>query len=172
MDALQAVISRRSIRKYTETPITDEQLKRLLEAGMCAPTAKNKHPWHFVVIKDKQILEKFIEVHPHGSMLRYAYCGILVCGDKELAEPAPNDSYLVLDCAAATTNILTAAAAMGLGACWIGVMPREDRMKAIAELLHLPDNIVPVSVVSVGNTDVVKDPVDRWKPERVHYEQW
>ncbi|MBN1766034.1 MAG: nitroreductase family protein, partial [Sedimentisphaerales bacterium] len=134
MDALEAIFKRRSIRRFTDQPISDEIVEQLLRAAMAAPSAHNEQPWHFVTINDRTILEKITEVHPYAQMLKEAPLAICVCGDKSL-ENDPGVDYWVQDCSAATENILIAATALGLGSCWLGILLRPERMEALTQLL-------------------------------------
>ena len=147
MELYEGLISRRSIRNYTGGQIDEEVIRSIIRAGMYAPSARNRRPWHFVVIDDRSVLKRIMEVHPYSSMLATASHAIVVCGDKEL-ENGPG--YYKLDCAAASENILLAAHSKGLGAVWLGVEPREERIKAVSNILGLPAHIVPVSIISIG----------------------
>ena len=131
MDLLEGIFTRRSIRKYKEGIVTQDQVNILLKAGMYAPSARNQQPWHFVVIQDKTTLKRLSEVHPYAKMLTEAQLAILVLGDETLE--LSND-YWVVDCSAATQNILLAAHGIGLGAVWLGLHPREERKNDIQEL--------------------------------------
>ncbi len=169
MDILEFLTSRRSIRKYTDEQVTDEELIKLLTAAMYAPSAKNFQPWHFICIRDRKVLDQIMAVHQYASMLKYASVAILICGDKTLTD---NPGYLYLDGANATMNILTCAHGMKLGACWLGIYPNEGRMDGVREIFKLPENIVPISMVSLGHTDQVKDKPERFHPDRIHYDKW
>lgn len=163
------ILSRRSIRKFSESPIEPETINRLLEAAMYAPSARNYQPWHFVVIQERSRLDKLSEIHPYAGMLKTATAAILVCADKNLES---NDSYNAQNAAAATHNILLSAHDAGLGSCWLGVYPREERMKNISEFVELPGNILPVSLIALGYPAEEKTHPDRFLPERIHYERW
>jgi len=165
------IFGRRSIRVFLPGEVSDEQVKTLLEAAMSAPSAVAKDPWRFVVVREKETLKKIADALPNGKMLPNAAVGIVVCGDIEAAHDKQL-SYLLQDCAAAIENLLLAAHTLGLGTCWLGVHPRENRVKAIKEILGLPENIIPVSVVAVGKPGEVKEPQTRYKAEKVHYERW
>ena len=168
MDAMEAIFTRRSIRKYTKQPVSDEVLKELLEAAMCAPSADNRQPWCFVVINDRKIMSEIPKFHPYAQMLKEAPVAILVgCeSDLQLGELG------VEDCSAATQNILLAAHAKGLGAVWLGLSPAGPTITATKELLSLPEHIMPISLISIGYPAEQKPRQDRYRADRVHYNQW
>lgn len=168
MDAMQAILTRRSIRKYTSQAISDEMINELLKAAMSAPTAGNQ-PWHFVVIRSREVLEAFTKFHPHAEMLKQASVAIAVVGDPTVETLK---GRWLLDCAAATENVLIAANALGLGACWVGVYPVEERIQGLKELLGMPEYVIPLSMVSLGYPAETKDPPARFKIERIHHERW
>ena len=168
MDAMKAILTRRSIRKYTKQPVSDEVLKELLEAAMYAPSAGNSQPWCFVVINNRKILDEIPRYHPYAQMLKEAPVAILVCSDINLE----NKGYGVEDCSAATQNILLAAHAKGLGAVWLGVYPTESRVTDIKKLLNLPEHIIPISLISIGYPAEQKPSPDRYRADRVHYNRW
>lgn len=171
MDALEAILSRRSIRRFTDQLITDEQIEKLMQAAMAAPSAHNEQPWHFIVIRDRQMLNEIPKFHPYAQMLTEAPVGICVCADLHL-EKDKGVGYWIQDCAAATENILVAATGLGLGTCWLGVHPREERKEALARLLSLPDHVVPLCIIAVGHAAESKGPGARWKADRIHHDQW
>ncbi len=168
MDAMEAILTRRSIRKYTKQPVPDEVLKELLEAGMYAPSAVNRQPWCFVVINDRKIMNEIPKYHTSSQMLREAAVAILVCCDSDLQLGEPD----VQDCSAATQNILLAAHAKGLGAVWLGVYPAEPVVMAIKKLLNLPEHIIPISLISIGYPAEQKPRPDRYRADKVHYNRW
>ena len=102
-------------------------------------------------------------------MLEEAANAIVVCGDLDLEE---SESFILQDCAAATQNILLAAHELGLGTVWLGVHPREERLKPLIEILQIPDHILPVSMVSVGKPDEYREQPDRYNIERIHQDKW
>ncbi|MEI8183120.1 MAG: nitroreductase family protein [Desulfomonile sp.] len=168
MDAMQAILTRRSIRKYTSEAVSDETVNELLNAAMNAPTATNQ-AWDFVVIRDRSLLTAVRDFHPHAEMLAQAAIAIAVCGD-------PTRETLkgrwILDCAAATENILIAANALGLGACWVGIYPVEERIQGLRALLGIPYHVIPLSMVSLGYPAEKKRPPSRFNPDRIHVEKW
>ena len=169
MDAMDAILSRRSIRRYTRQSVSDETIKELLEAAMSAPSAGNEQPWHFVVIRERQILNEIPKYHPYSQMLKDAPLAIMVCGDEQLQK---YQGYWVQDCSAATENLLIAVQAKGMGAVWLGVYPIEDRVAALRELLGIPDNVIPFSLISIGYPAEQKPRSDRYDDSRIHHNQW
>ncbi len=168
MDAMEAIFTRRSIRRYTKQPVPDEVVKELLEAAMYTPSAGNRQPWCFVVINDSKIMNEIPKYHPYAQMLKEALVAILVCCDSDLQL----GEYGVQDCSAATQNILLAAHAKGLGAVWLGLNLTEPRITAIKNLLSLPEHIMPISLISIGYPAEQKPQPDRYRADRVHYNQW
>ena len=168
MDALQAILTRRSIRRYTSRPTPDDTVTELLKAAMSAPTAGNE-PWRFVVIRDRATLDAVPNFHPHSQMLKQAQVAIAVCGDPTVETLK---GRWILDCAAAMENILIAANALGLGACWVGIYPVEERMQALRELLGIPGHVIPLCMVSIGYSAEEKGSSNRFRPEHVHQGRW
>ena len=166
---MSSIFKRTSIRSYINKPVSEEVVKRLLEAGMQAPSANNEQPWHFIVIKDKELLEKIPSVHPYASMAAESYSTICVCGDPSLEK---SKGYWVQDCSAAIENILLQATEEGLGAVWCGVYPREERMEAVRELLQIPKNILPLALIPFGYPAKKQEQNKRFNPDRVHENKW
>ncbi len=169
METIKAIMTRRSIRNYTTKQVSKPQVKKLLEAAMNAPSACNQQAWQFIVVSDRDILNAITKIHSYAQMLKTASCAIVVCGDIK-AEQCKD--YWVQDCSAATQNILLAAHALGLGAVWLGVYPRMERLKDLQKLLGLPKKVMPLSIISIGYPkDKVKS-VKRYSAKKVHYEKW
>lgn len=166
---MNAIFTRRSIRKYTGQPIPKETIEMLIKAGMAAPSAGNEQPWHFVIIKDREKLQGVTKFHPYAQMLKEADCAIAVCADLSLER---YQGYWVQDCSAATQNILLEAEDQGLGAVWLGIYPSEERVQGLKELLGLPENVTPLSLISIGYPAEKKAPANRFDASRVHYDQW
>lgn len=169
MDAMEAILTRRSIRAYTDDPVTDEQVETLLRAAMAAPSAGNSQAWAFVVIRDRELLDAVPAVHPYAKMTPQAPLAILVCGDVS-AEKYPG--FWVQDCSAAVENLLLAAHAMGLGAVWTGIYPDESRVEGFRRLFSLPEHIVPLALVPLGFPKESKEVTDRYDPAKVKRERW
>jgi len=169
MNTFDAIFSRRSIRKYTPQTVPEELITELLKAAMAAPSAGNEQAWQFIVIRDRSLLDAVPNFHPYSDMLKYASVAVLVCGDLSREK---FKGFWVQDCSAATQNILLAATARGLGAVWTALYPLEDRVAGMRKLLHLPEHIIPLSLVPVGYPAEHPGPADRFDPERVHKERW
>ena len=169
MEAIEAILTRRSIRKYTADKVSDEMVEKLLEAAMAAPSAGDQQPWHFIVIRDRATLDEIPRLHPYAQMVKEAPVAIVVCGDTRSVK---YKAYWPQDCAAATQTLLLAAHACGLGAVWCGVYPKEERMHPFRELLGIPEGVFPFSLIAVGHPDEKKQPADRVDTSRVHVERW
>ena len=165
-DPIQTIFSRRSIRKYTADPVSEADIKMLLEAAMAAPSASNNKPWHFVVVTERDTLDALAEAHPYGKMLAQATLCIAVCGVPGISD------YWEQDCSAATENLLVAVAALGLGAVWLGVHPRDQRIDITRQHLGIPEDIVPLSLISIGHPAEEKEPRTQYDEARVHHGRW
>jgi nitroreductase len=170
-EKLGFIFGRRSVRKYSSAEISDAAVITLLEAAMAAPSAVAKDPWRFVVIRHRGKLSQIAAALPNGQMLASAALGIAVCGDLEAAHDRQL-SYLLQDCSAAMENLLLCAHILGLGACWLGVHPREERVQRLKEILGLPAPVIPVACVSIGYPAEAKEPRTRFNPEYVHFDAW
>lgn len=169
MDAIDALLSRRSIRKYQKEPVSETDIETLLRAAMAAPSANNKQPWRFVVIRDRTLLTEVTTFHPFADMAPGAPLAILVCGDESVESMT---GYIAVDCAAATENLLLAAHALGLGAVWCGVYPRQKRIDGCRRLFNLPEHILPVAFIVIGHPAEQKPLAGRFDPARIHHERW
>ena len=165
--ALHFIFSRRSIRKYRDEEIPAAVVTDLLEAAMAAPSARARDPWHFVVVNRRELLDRMAQILPNAPMLKQAPTALVVCGDLNRAHDQ-KESYLLQDLSAAVQNILLAARALGLGACWLGVHPRPERVEGLKNLLGLPDGIIPMCGVALGWPAEEQAPRTRYNPERVH----
>jgi nitroreductase len=169
VDAIEAILSRRSIRRYTPQPVPEAVVKQLLEAAMSAPSAGNEQPWQFVVITDRRTLDEIPGFHPYAEMVKEASVAILVCGDLRLEK---YKDHWVQDCSAATQNLLLAAHANGLGAVWVGIYPTEDRILRMRKLLGLPRHVVPLCLVPLGHPAERIPRTERYDASRVHQNGW
>lgn len=166
---LDNIATRVSVRSYLDKPVEEVKIEQLLRAGMAAPSAVNKQPWHFVVVTDKEQLKALAKTNPYAGMAAKAPLAIVVCGDMKKALPGKAQEFWVQDCSAATENILLAANALGLGAVWTGTYPTEERCEAVAKVLQLPKSIVPLNIIVIGYPDGKNTPKDKWKPSNISY---
>ncbi len=173
MDAIQAIFTRKSVRQYTDKPISEEDIHTILRAGMSGPTCVNARQWSFLVVRDRERLEQMAQANGGpAAPLRKAALGILVCGDLDRAfQPAPD--YWVIDAAIAAQNMTLAAHALGIGSVWLGTWPQMDRVEKQRALFALPEKIVPHSILAFGYPEKA-DGMERdlFEPDRVHYESW
>jgi nitroreductase len=170
-DKLQFILGRRSIRVYAPGEVSEAAITQLLQAAMAAPSAVARDPWRFVVVRKKEMLSTIAAALPNGGMLATAPLGIVVCGDLDAAHDHQL-SYLVQDCSAAIENLLLCVHALGLGACWLGIHPREERVQKLKEILQLPASVIPVAAISIGHPGEEKEPRTRFNREYVHWEKW
>jgi nitroreductase len=168
---LDFILGRRSIRVYSPGEVGDAAVTKLLEAAMAAPSAMTKDPWRFVIVRHKPTLTKLAALHPGAAMLSAAAVALVVCGDLDAAFER-NISYLLQDCSAAIENLLLAAHAQGLGACWVGIHPGESLIKQVRGLLSLPPAIIPVAAISLGQPGEQPAPRTRYNADYVHRETW
>jgi nitroreductase len=166
-DALSVIHSRKSVRSYTDEEVTKEQLIQLMEAAMAAPTAMDKRPWRFVAVTERETLDSLGEGLPYAKMLFDAPAAIVVCGDTTVYEP-----FWMLDCSCASENLLLAAEAMGLGAVWTAVWPRDDRQEHVREVLELPDHILALNVIPIGYPAGNPTPKEKFDETNIHWEKW
>ncbi len=169
METLQAIKTRRSIRKFLDRPVSREMVRDLLEAAMFAPSAGNEQPWQFIVLDEREFLDEVPKICATASMCRQSPLAILVCGDSSL-EKYPK--FWIQDCSAAIENLLLAAHAQGLGAVWVGIYPLNDRVEAFRRLLGLPEEITPFGLVALGYPNESPATPKRYREERVHYNSW
>lgn len=169
METIETILTRRSIRKYNKKDIPNKEVNIFLEAAMSAPSAGNEQPWHFIIINDPALLNEIPSFHNHSQMLKDASLAILVCGD---INQDLHKGMWIQDCSAATENILLAVHAKKLGAVWLGIYPRKDRMDGMKNLCKLPDNIIPFSLVSIGYPAENKEKSNRFDKSRIHYNIW
>lgn len=163
---IEAILNRRSIRKYTKGAVDEQQVRQLLLAGMAAPSALGNEPWVFVVIRDRDTLARIPKAHPYAKMVPKAALAILVCHDERITKGA---DWYVQDCSAATENILIAASALGLGAVWLGVYPRQDRVDKLRELLGLEPFLMPFSLIPVGHPGESKSAKTTFKDDKTRF---
>jgi len=164
------IMTRSSVRSYLDKPVEREKVEKLLRAGMAAPSAVDKRPWHFTVVTDKEQLSKIAELTPNAGMAAKAPLAIVVSGDLDKALEGEAKEYWIQDVSAATENILLAAHGMGLGAVWTGIYPISERVEKITGLLEMPSSQVPFATIVIGYPDGENQPKDKFSAENVSYD--
>ena len=168
------IINRRSVRKFDLTKeISREVLKKLCEYGESAPSARRQESREYIIIDDTRIIEKLSSVSKGTMVLTDCNTVIAVVGKNPIDLSTPD--MQTQDLAAATENILIAATSMGLGSCWLGVYPREDRIQAIKEILNMPDEKFPFSLIALGYPlykDTCFYDAKKLKEENIHFNRY
>ncbi|MGA7722203.1 MAG: nitroreductase family protein [Ignavibacteriaceae bacterium] len=169
MNTLKAILSRRSIRQYKKKKVSKQKINEILKAAMYAPSAMNYQPWHFLVVDKREDLNQLYKINPHAEMLLKAPLAIIVCGD---LKAEMNIDYLVQDCSAATQNALLEIHNLGLGGVWISAYPNQNAVEQIKKYYEIPENIVPVSIISLGYPAEEVKNEDRFIKSRIHSNKW
>ena len=172
MDAMECILSRTSIRNFSDQVVEENILCKLLEAGMAAPSAVNMQPWMFVVIHKRELLDTLADKLPYAKMLKKAPVAIVVCGDLRKTLDQREREYWVEDCSAAAENILLAAHALGLGAVWTAVHPVPNRINAVQNTLHMPEYLIPLNVMPLGYPVEGKAPKQKWDEGKIQWNSW
>ncbi len=174
------ILSRKSVRSYTDQPLSEEQVTTMLKAAMAAPTGSNIQPWHFVVLTDKSAYDTIFAGNFNMDRFKQSAAVIVMCADTTVTRTprgggapvtVPNGTWRD-DLGAATENLLLAAESMGLGAVWTAGYPYKDRYMPVKQALGLPPEVLPYCIVPVGYPAGDEQPKDKWKPERIHYGRW
>jgi len=163
---LDLIKRRRSIRRYTGEPVSAADIQALLEAAMAAPSASNRRPWQFIVVREEGLRRQLAETHAYSRMCAEAAVVFVVLGEEARSQ------HWVEDTSAATENLLLAAAGLGLGAVWIAVYPHPDREDYVRRLLDIPSELRVLCLVAVGHPAEEKPPRTQYDPDRVHYERY
>jgi len=169
MEAMEAILSRRSIRKYTDEPVSDDVIEAVLRAAMAAPSAGNQQSWRFIVLRSQESRDAAAECTPYGPMLRNAAFGLVIAAD---THDLKHEVMWQQDCSAATQNALLAAHALGLGAVWLGFWPKMERVTPLKAALGMPEGIEPLAVLAVGHPAESKPPSERYDAAKVRWDRW
>ena len=169
-EIMDYIFQRRSIRKYVDKDVEEENLVLLLKAAMAAPTAANRQPWEFIVVTNREKLSELRSTLHEGQY--NAPAAIVVCGNMHLAFSNKDKDIWVQDCSAAIENMLIAATGIGLGSVWIGLYPQLNKCKPVCRILNIPDQIIPMSVVYIGYPDEYKEPRTQYNEKRVYWQEY
>lgn len=166
MDFFEVVTTRRSVRSYNGKPVPDDAVDKVLRAGMYAPSAHNRQPWRFVVVRERQALNAIMQAHPYSKALAEAPMCIVVCYDEAAGSKVPG-----VDCAAATENMLLCARSLGLASLWLSAygFPHQD---TVGSVIGLPEGVKVASLVVLGYSDAQPPQPDRYDPSVIHYDRW
>lgn len=169
MELIEALLTRRSVRNFNSSPVEDSKIKKMLETAMHAPSAGRQLAWEFVVMTAREKLAKIGDFHPGGSMAKEAPLGIVVCGN---SNKETHKGTWPLDCAAAMQNILLTAHSLELGGVWVGIYPKEERIKALSQILNLPSHIIPLGIAIIGYPVGIVKSDYRYDETLIHYNTW
>ena len=165
---MNEIFNRRSIRRFEERPVERDKIERLLRAAMQAPSGKNAQPWEFLVVTDPEDRLAIAQMNKDANMCRYAPVVIVTMANTERA--ADEGTWWPQDLSACTMSILLQAVSEGLGTCWCGFYPHESRIKEMREYFKLPENIVPFALIPLGYSERENKFIDRFVPERIHWD--
>lgn len=168
---IQAIHSRKSVRHFTNDKISNDTILELVKAGMAAPTALNCQPWEFIIINDKEKMQKFASSLQFSKMLDSAVAAIVVCANPDKANGKQMD-YAMIDTSLASENILIAAESLGLGGAWVALYPKQVAVDYIREQLNIPENIVPLNIIPLGIPTGIDNPKDKYNESLIHWEKW
>ncbi len=169
MEAVTAILTRRSIRKYRPAEVSEDIIRKVLECGFAAPTARNKRPLHFVLVKDRAVLTELGSMHTFTSMATACAFSVLICADSALEE---RRQFMDQDGSAAAENMLLGAHAMGLGGVWCGIQEGGDREIAVSRICSLPEGIAPIALMVFGVPDEAREVPERFDAGRIHADKW
>ena len=172
METLKSIFGRRSVRKYTGEGIDRDKLLTLAKAAIAAPSSQDTRHFRITIVDDYSVIEKLLEGLPYSKMLETAKHAIIVASDLSVAYGGFEIDYWLQDCAAAAENVLISAKDLGLGTCWTGVHPREDRVVHVQKTLGLPENVRPLCVIAVGIPAGENNPRDKFDPSFVSWNKW
>lgn len=166
---MDTIFKRNSIRSYKSEEVSEENIKRILRAGMAAPSAENKDPWEFVFTTNREILDEIASKHPHAKMVKEAPLCIAICAN---SEKQPKEGYYIQDCSAAVENMLLETELLGLGGVWIVAYPHKDLMGIVRDIFNIPSNIHPMAMIAVGHPDEFKRHITEYDENIVHEDQY
>ena len=162
-EVLDFICRRRSVRRFHKKAIPEETLSLLLKAAMAAPSGNNAQPWEFAVVRDPKIKEELSRVHTWVSMVAEAPVAVVVMGDK-------SSDWWADDCAAATENLLLAAANLGLGTVWCGI--KEPDAKTVRKILGAPEKLGVLCIIAVGYPAESPSSHTKYRKDKVHWDQF
>ena len=170
-DALTVIEERKSVRNYTGEKVSKDDLDKILHAAMAAPAAIHMLPWKFIVVTNKEKLEKLAVGLPFAKMISKAGTCIAVCALPDEAALS-NDIVAIIDCTCASQNILLAAEALGLGAVWTAVYPNQESINFVRKELNIPPYVIPLNIIPIGYPTGEDKHKKKYDPKNIHWEKW
>ena len=167
MELKEALLKRRSVRKFTKEPVSEDMIEEILHAAMSGPSACNRKPWDFYVITNGEVLEK---LKGASKFTKFdSKLAIVVCGNLLRALPLTMASYWIQDCSAATENILLRVTDLGLGAVWCGIHPQKRAIEKVKKILDIPEKQIPLNIIFIGHPNESPEARDQYDEKKVHY---
>jgi nitroreductase len=167
MELKETLLKRRSCRKYLDKKVEKELVKELMEAAMSGPSACNKKPWKFYVVTNEEKLESLRHA---GRAFNYnSPMNIIVCGDLNNKLTDKIEDYWIQDCSSAIENILLMATSLGLGTCWCGVFPIDERVEKVREILNIDKSLMPLGLIHVGYPDCEMEERTQFDDNNIYY---
>ncbi|MBR0136828.1 MAG: nitroreductase family protein [Erysipelotrichaceae bacterium] len=174
MSTVETILNRRSIRKFTDRKISEEDIRTILSCGMSGPSAVNARDWSFVVVDNKEEIKKWAEASGRaGRIIENSAMSILICADRNRSFKGAPD-YCIINGSIAGQNMILAAAELGIGSVWLGIWPQQEKVETQTNYFHLPENIVPHSIIAFGYPDEDKSGLEHldYEEDRVHRNKW
>lgn len=171
MKQVDYIFHRRSIRSYLDRPLPDQELDLILTAGLSAPSANNSQPWEFIAVREPELLKELAELRQYWGMLEGAAAAVVVVANLK-GYRASHLDFFQQDCSAATENMLLAADALGIGGVWLGLHPVQETQKQVREILEIPDDLIPFSIISLGYPKQEKPAHIDFNREKLHYDKY
>lgn len=167
-EAYMNILTRVSVRRYTDVPVTDAEVTAILHAAMSAPSGVNRQPWELIVVDDHELLTQLADALPYAKMAAEAPVAIVACGNKDRFLEGIDENLWEQDLSAVSENILLAAHAIGLGGVWTCLYPHQERIDSVRRILNIPDNLVPFDLIPIGHPATLHAPMDKWHPDCIH----
>lgn len=171
MEALEAIYTRRSVRRYTGEAIDRELLEKVVRAGLYAPSARNNQPWEFLIVTDREKLAALSRIRPYWSMLSGAAACVIVLNCRA-GYTSPTIAFSEQDCSAAAENILLAAHGAGLGGVWLGLHPLEEEQQKVRQMFAIAEDIDPFAVLSLGRPAAAVTAEKKIGEGKLHWETY
>ena len=168
-ETISTILSRKSVRDYSDRKVSADTIEMLLRAAMSAPTAVNKQPWKFIVVTNEDKLKQMADSLPYAKMIKTAPLVVVVCGNAAKFLDGEAREFWVQDCSAATENMLLAAHSLGLGAVWTGAYPGMERVNMLRNILDLESNLIPLCAVPIGYPAENPEVKNKWKADNIIY---